>query len=98
LTVVGGSLRRKEALGWSNDAIQVVVMDIQMRLNGIQGTALIKRVPLRDRNWALRPATEGPAPRDVAAGASSVLSKERAGALLREEITTAVDYRSAMLS
>jgi DNA-binding NarL/FixJ family response regulator len=41
---LGEAFDGEEALGWSNDAIQVVVMDIQMCLNGIQGTALIKRV------------------------------------------------------
>jgi DNA-binding NarL/FixJ family response regulator len=75
-------------------------MDIQMpRLNGIQATALIKRFSPHVIVVGLSVhVTEDLRQGMIAAGASSVLSKDRAGALLREEITKAVDYRSAMLS
>ncbi len=78
----------------------VVVMDIQMpRLNGIQATTLIKRYfPYVIVVGLSVHVTEDLRQGMIAAGASSVLSKDRAGALLREEITKAVDYRSAMLS
>jgi DNA-binding NarL/FixJ family response regulator len=78
----------------------VVVMDIQMpRLNGIQATALIKRYFPHVIVVGLSVhATEDVRQEMIMAGASSVLSKDRAGALLHEEITKAVDYRSVLLS
>jgi DNA-binding NarL/FixJ family response regulator len=69
------------------------------RLNGIQATALIKRFFPHVIVVGLSVhATEDLRQEMIAAGASSVLSKDRASALLREEITKAVDCRSAMLS
>ena len=77
----------------------VVVMDIQMpRLNGIQTTALIKRFFPHVIVVGLSVhATEDLRQEMITAGATSVLTKDHAGARLHEEITKAVDYRSAML-
>ena len=101
LAIVGEACDGEEALAWVQrcDPL-VVVMDIQMpRLNGIQATALIKRYFPHVIVVGLSVhVTEDLRQGMLAAGASSVLSKERAGALLREEITKAVDYQSAMLS
>ena len=77
----------------------VVVMDIQMpRLNGIQATALIKRFfPHVIVVGLSLHATEELRQEMITAGASSVLSKDCAGAQPSEEITKAVDYRSAKI-
>jgi len=99
--IVGEACDGEEALAWVHRCDpSVVVMDIQMpRLNGIQATALIKRFFPHVIVVGLSVhATEDLRQEMVAAGASSVLSKDRAGAQLHEEITKAVDYRSAMLS
>jgi DNA-binding NarL/FixJ family response regulator len=99
--IVGEACNGEEALAWVHRCDpSVVVMDIQMpRLNGIQATALIKRFSPHVIVLGLSVhATEDLCQEMITAGASSVLSKDRVGALLREEITTAVDYRSAMLS
>jgi DNA-binding NarL/FixJ family response regulator len=101
LAIVGEACDGEEALAWVQRCDpSVVVMDIQMpRLNGIQATALIKRFFSHVIVVGLSVhATEDLRQEMIAAGASSVLSKDRAGALLRGEITKAVDYRSAMLS
>ena len=99
--IVGEACDGEEALAWVQRCDpSVVVMDIQMPcLNGIQATALIKRFFPHVIIVGLSVhATEELRQEMIAAGASSVLSKDRAGGLLREEITKAVDYRSAMLS
>jgi len=99
--IVGEACDGEEALAWVQRCNpSVVVMDIPMpRLNGIQATALIKRFFPHVIVVGLSVyATEDLRQEMLAAGASSVLSNDRAGALLREEITKAVDYRSAMLS
>jgi len=77
----------------------VVVMDIQMpRLNGIQATALIKRFFPNVIVVGLSVhATEGLRQQMIRAGAASVLMKDHAGTQLYEEITKAVEYRTAML-
>jgi DNA-binding NarL/FixJ family response regulator len=101
LTIVGEACDGEEALAWVQRCDpSVVVMDIQMpRLNGMQATALIKRFFPHVIVVGLSVhVTEDLRLGMIAAGASCVLSKERAGALLREEITKAVDYQSAMLS
>lgn len=99
--IVGEACDGEEALTWVQRCDpSVVVMDIQMpRLNGIQATALIKRFfPHVIVVGLTVHATEDLRQEMITAGASSVLFKDRAGARLREEITKAVDYRSAMLS
>ena len=75
-------------------------MDIQMpRLNGIQATALIKRFFPHVIVVGLSVhATEDLRQEMMTAGASTVLTKDCTGARLHEEITKAVDCRSAMLS
>jgi DNA-binding NarL/FixJ family response regulator len=99
--IVGEACDGEEALTWVQRCDpSVVVMDIQMpRLNGIQATALIKRFFPHVIVVGLSVhATEDLRQEMIAAGANSVLSKDRAGTHLLEEITKAVDYRSAMLS
>ena len=99
--IVGEACDGEEALAWVQRCNpSVVVMDIQMpRLNGTQATALTKRFFPHVIIVGLSVhAAEHLRQEMIAAGASSVLSKDRAGALLREEITKAVDCRSAMLS
>lgn len=99
--IVGEAWDGDEALAWVQRCDpSVVVMGIQMpRLNGIQATALIKRFSPHVIVVGLSVhATEDLRQEMITAGASSVLSKDRAGAQLLEEITKAVDYRSAMLS
>jgi DNA-binding NarL/FixJ family response regulator len=78
----------------------MVVMDIQMpRLNGIEATALIKRFFPHVIVVGLSVhATENLRREMMTAGAASVLTKDDAGARLYEEITKAVDSRTAMLS
>jgi len=99
--IVGEACDGEEALGWVQRCEpSVVVMDIQMpRLNGIQATALIKRFFPHVIVVGLSvDATEDLRQEMSTAGATSVLTKDHAGARLHQEITKAVDYRSAMLS
>ncbi|HKY72646.1 MAG TPA: response regulator transcription factor [Nitrospira sp.] len=99
--IVGEAGDGEDALAWVPRCNPtVVVMDIQMpRLNGIQTTALIKRFFPHVIVVGLSVhATEDLRQEMIAAGASSVLTKDHAGARLHEEITKAVDYRSVMLS
>ena len=99
--IVGEASDGEEALAWVQRCHPtVVVMDIQMpRLNGIQATALIKRFFPHVIVVGLSVhATETLRQEMIIAGASSVLSKDCASARLYEEITKAVDYRSALLS
>jgi len=98
--IVGEACDGEEALA----AVQrchptVVVMDVQMpRLNGIQATALIKRFFPHVIVVGLSVhATEDVRQEMIMAGASSVLSKDRAATLLHEEIIKAMDHRSALL-
>jgi DNA-binding NarL/FixJ family response regulator len=71
-------------------------MDIQMpRLNGIQATTLIKRFFPHVIVMGLSVhATEEMRQEMIIAGATSVLTKDYAGARLHEEIMKAVEYRS----
>ena len=99
--IVGEACDGEEALaGVHRCDPLVVVMDIQMpRLNGIQATALIKRFFPHVIVVGLSvDATEDLRQEMITAGATSVLTKDHAGARLHQEITKAVDYRSAMLS
>ena len=99
--IVGEACDGEEALAWVHRCDpSVVVMDIQMpRLNIIQATALIKRFFPHVIVVGLSVhATEDLRQEMVTAGATSVLTKDHAGARLHQEITIAVDYRSAMLS
>ena len=99
--VVGEACDGEEALAWVQRCDPtVVLMDIQMpRLNGIQATALIKRFFPNVIVVGLSVhATEELRQEMIAAGASSVLTKDHAGARLHEEITNAVEYRSTILS
>ena len=101
LTIVGEACDGEEALAWVQRCDpSVVVMDIQMpRLNGMQATALIKRFFPHVIVVGLSvDATEDLRQEMITAGATSVLTKDHAGARLHQEITKAVDYRSAMLS
>ena len=101
LTIVGEACDGEEALAWVQRCDpSVVVMDIQMpRLNGIQTTALIKRFFPHVIVVGLSVhATEHLRQEMITAGATSVLTKDHAGARLHEEITKAVHNRSAMLS
>lgn len=99
--IVGEACDGEETLAWVQRCHpSVVVMDIQMpRLNGIQATALIKRFFPHVIVVGLSfHATEDLRQQMITAGATSVLTKNHAGARLHEEITKAVDNRSAMLS
>jgi len=99
--IVGEACNGEDALAWVQRCDpSVVVMDIQMpRLNGIQATALIKRFFPRVIVVGLSVhATEDLRQEMITAGATSVLTKDHAGARLQQEITKAVDYRSTMLS
>jgi len=99
--IVGEACNGEDALAWvQRSDPSVVVMDIQMpRLNGIQATALIKRFFPRVIVVGLSVhATEDLRQEMITAGATSVLTKDHAGARLQQEITKAVDYRSTMLS
>lgn len=98
--IVGEACDGEEALTWVQRCDPaVVVMDIQMpRLNGIQATALIKRFFPHVIVVGLSVhATEALRQEMITAGATSVLTKDHAGARLPEEIAKAVDYRSMML-
>jgi len=99
--IVGDVCNGEEALEWIQRCDpSVVLMDIQMpRLNGIQATALIKRVFPHVIVLGLSvDATEDLRQEMITAGATSVLAKDHAGARLHQEITKAVDCRSALLS
>ena len=99
--VVGEACDGEEALAWVQRCDpSVVVMDIHMpRLNGIQATALIKRFFPHVIVVGLSVhATEDLRQEMIAAGAIGVLTKDHAGTRLHEEITKAVDDRTAMLS
>lgn len=100
-TIVGEACDGEEALACVRRYDpSVVVMDIQMpRLNGIQATALIKRFFPHVIVVGLSVhATENLRREMMTAGAASVLTKDDAGARLYEEITKAVESRTAMLS
>jgi DNA-binding NarL/FixJ family response regulator len=99
--IVGDVCNGEEALEWIQRCDpSVVLMDIQMpRLNGIQATALIKRVFPHVIVLGLSvDATEDLRQEMITAGATSVLAKDQAGAGLHQDITKAVDCRSALLS
>jgi len=99
--IVGEACDGEEALaGIRRCDPSVVVMDIQMpRVNGIQATALIKRFFPHVIVVGLSVhATEDLRHEMIAAGAIGVLTKDHAGTRLHEEITKAVDARTAMLS
>jgi DNA-binding NarL/FixJ family response regulator len=98
--IVGEACNGEEALACVQRCNpSVVVMDIQMpRLNGIQATALIKRFfpQVIVVGLSVHP-TEELRQEMIAAGATSVLTKDQAGARLHEEIAKAVEYRFMML-
>jgi DNA-binding NarL/FixJ family response regulator len=99
--IVGEACDGEEALEWIQRCDpSVVLMDIQMpRLNGIQATALIKRFFPHVIVLGLSvDATEDLRQEMITAGATSVLAKDHAGARLHQELTKAVDCRSALLS
>ena len=100
-TIVGEACDGEEALAWVRRCDPaVVVMDIHMpRVNGIQATALIKRFFPHVIVVGLSVhATEDLRREMIAAGATRLLRKDRAGIDLHEEITKAVDYRTTMVS
>jgi DNA-binding NarL/FixJ family response regulator len=96
---VGEACDGEEALAWVQRCEPtVVVMDIQMpRLNGIQATTLIKRFFPHVIVMGLSVhASEDMRQEMITAGATSVLTKDYAGARLHEEILKAVEDRSTM--
>jgi DNA-binding NarL/FixJ family response regulator len=91
----------EEALGWCPMMRSLSGGDghSDARLNGIQATALIKRFFPHVIVVGLSVhAAEDLRQEMITAGATSVLTKDHAGARLHQEITKAVDCRSAMLS